>query len=446
MAKKSNIVKKAKGNINLLIIVLLIVSWGCAVISLTSNEEEEAQNALIHQANVYLEDKLYIRAVNNYKSAMSEYTTDNNPQLEIELRDIYLEAGMMEEYYSLLATRVAEGTATEEEYVILTKYYVEEEKYIKALPILQEGIKQFENSEMIQLREQIIYNNSTRTINLPDLRQPSSDWIIPACIDGKWGHVSSTGGTLNDFIYDEITTYSGKYAVVKLNGVYTLIDKSGNWYAVDKVGLDKITDVSGTALVGVKDGKYQIYSRTFKLLCEEAFDNAYLSDNGVYVVQKGDKWAILSAEFEPVTEYIFTDVAVNSKGRVFDGKYAVVNDGSGYCLINADGQPLHEARFVSAKGFEGGLYAVANEQGKWGLANGSGKLIVDYQYGDALSMSSNLAAVEYGGKWGYINRYNTMIIEPEYESVYPFVGNAALAKTEMGTYEVITLKYYDYIK
>ena len=250
----------------------------------------------------------------------------------------------------------------------------------------------------------------------------------------------------NDFIYDEVTNYSGSYAVVKLNGEYILINKSGYKYAVDKVGVDKVTDISSAAIVGVKDGKYQIYSRAFKLLYDEVFENIYLSDNGVYLVQKGGKWAILSAEFEYVTEFIFTDVAVNSKGRGFDGKYAVVNDGTGYCLINAQGEPLHEERFLKAKGFEGGLYAVANEQDKWGLANGSGKLIVDYQYSDVCSMSSNLAAVEFGGKWGYINRYNTMIIEPEYVSAYPFVDNAAIVKTEMGSYEVITLKYYEYIE
>jgi len=446
MAKKSNIVKKTKGSINLLLILLLVVSWLCAIISVTSNEEEEAQNALIKQAKVYLEDKLYIRAVNNYKTALSDYKTDKNPQLEIELRDIYLEAGMMDEYYKLLATRIEKDTATEDEYVILTKYYVESENYIKALPVLQKAKDKFENDEIVQLREQIVYSNSTRTINLLDLRQPAGDWIIPACVDGKWGHVTSTGNTYNDFNYEELTVYCGKYAVAKIDGVYTLIDKSGNWYAVDKVGLDKVTDLSEAAIVGVKDGKYQIYSRAFKLLCEEKFDDIYLSDKGIYLVKKGDKWAILSAEFEPVTDYIFSDVAVNSKGRVFDGDYAVVKEGKGYCLINIEGKPMHEERFADAKGFEGGLFAVADEQGRWGFANGSGKLIVDYQYSDALSMSSDLAAVEYAGKWGYINRYNTMVIEPKYISAYPFVGNAALAKTEMGSYEVITLKYYDYIK
>lgn len=443
MARKSNIVKKTKGTINLLVIVMLAVSWLCAFVTMTADQEAIEQAALIQTAKTYLEDKLYIRAVNNYKTAINDYSTEKNQELETELVSIYLEAGMMDEYYDLIAARIEDGRAAENEYKVLADLYIENGRDTKAISVLKSGIELFESEEMIQMKEQIIYANKARTINLPELKQPADNWLVPAYDGNKWGYVAGDGSALLDFIYEEATQFCEGYAVVKLDGVYTLIDKNGYWNAVDKNGLDLVTDISSSAIVGVKDGKYQIYSRTFKLLSEEAFDYVYMNDNGLYVVQKAGKWAILSSALDPVTDYIYTDVAVNSRGKVFTGNYAMVKDEKGFFLVNKEGTELYQARFAEAKGYEGGLCAVANENGMWGFANSKAEMIVDYQYGDAQSFSCNLGAVEYGGKWGYINRYNAMIIEPEYVQAYPFIEGAAIAETDMGNYQVLTLKYFE---
>lgn len=443
MAKKGNIVKRTKSDIRLLVIVLLAVSWVCVVMNLGVDKEKEEQAALIETAKVYLEDKLYIRAVNNYKTALNDYDTENNALLETELVALYLEAGMMEDYYELIEARVEKGTAAEAEYLELADMYIEEERYTKAIPILKSGIEHYENSQMIEKKEKIIYEHRVKTVNLPELKQPEKNWIVPAFDGEKWGYITNSGDVLLDFIYEEATQFCNGYAVVRLDGVYTLIDENGYWNAIDKIGLDFVTDISESAIVGIKDEKYQIYSRTFQLLSEESYDQVYLNDNGLYMVQKDGKWAILSSDMEPVTDYLFADVAVNSKGKVFSGSYAMVKDERGYCLINQDGEALYEERFADAKGFEGGLCAVADANGKWGFANDNGEIIVDFQYGDVCSFSSNLAAVEYGGFWGYINRHNKMIIEPKYVAAYPFVNNCAIAETEIGNYEILTLRYFE---
>lgn len=446
MARKSNIVKKTKNNINLLVIVLLVVGWLCSVVSLLSNEEEKEQAALVQGAENLLEDKLYIRAVNNYKSALNNYKTDKNLEIQTKLLAVYLEAGMMEEYYDLIEVRMEDGTASAEEYIALADMYITNESYSKAIPVLQTGIDLYQNEDMIQMRESIIYEYRVRAINAADLIHPTTSWIVPVFDGTNWGYVTRDGALVLECIYEEAIPFYAGYAVVKLDGVYTLIDQNGYWNAIDKNGLDMVTDISDTAIVGVKDGKYQIYSRTFQLMSEEVYENIYLNDNGLYVVQQNGKWAILSSELEKITEFIFDDVAVNSRGEVFTGDYAMVKDQNGYFMITTEGKELYANRFDDAKGFEGGLCAVADETGKWGFANGSGELIVDHQYTDARGFSSNLGAVEYAGKWGYINRYNNMIIEAEYVEAYPFMGGSAITKTELGTYDVLTLKNAGLIK
>lgn len=447
MAKKGNIVSRTKSNLILIVLAIFAVIWICAISVATDNSEEEEQLALIKTAKTYMEDKLYIRAVKNYKNAIANYKTEHNETLRKELLAIYLEAEMMGDYYSFITERIADKSAEEAEYVILAKYYMEGRKDTKALEVIQTGIKLFNNEELIAMQEQILYEYRTIDIEYNTLLQPSSEWIIPAFDGEKWGYMTSNGKVMLDNKYEEITYFDGSYAVVKLDGVYTLIDKNGYWNAVDKIPLEKVTDLSSSAIVGVKEGKYKLYTRTFGKLSDEAFDMLYANDNGTYMAKKNDKWALLSSELEEVTKDEFADVALNSQGNVFKGNYGMVKDKGGYFLMNAAGAKLYSARFVNAKGFEGsGNCAVADASGKWGYANSKGDVIIDYQYEDAKSFSDRLGAVKIDGKWGYVNKFNELKIDAVYEEAYPFINGKALVKTEDGIYEIITLKYYDYFE
>lgn len=444
MAKKSNIVRKKKSTINLLVIFILVIGWICTIFTLLDNSEEEEQLAYVQTAQELLADKLYVRAIKNYLSAINDYETEHNTRLEKELETVYFQAGMLDEYYELIEDRISAETADSDEYYTLAQKYIEEERNAQAIAVLQKGIARFEeNGDLIQLQETVRYEYRPRTINLSQVIQPSENWLIPAFDGSKWGYMDADGDTAIDFIYEEATRFAGNYAVVKLDGVYTLIDQSGYWNAVDKNGLEAVTDISDSAIVAVKNGKTQIYSRTFQLLSEETFDTVYLNDNGLVVAQKEGKWAILSESLEPITEYIYTDVVVNSMDDVFFGDFAMVKDEQGYVLVNPEGKPMYEKRFVNAKGYEGGLIAVANEEGKWGYANGYGEQIIDYQYMDAQSFSCGLGAIKFAGKWGYINRYNTRIIEVQYKEAYPFVAGSTLAKTELGNHEILIMKHYE---
>lgn len=443
MAGKKNVVKRAKGLTSMGMILLIIVGWLLCASTLLLNNNLRKQNALIDHARAYLEDKLYIRAAAQYKVALSSYHTEKNLEYETELLEIYKDGGMMEEYYSLIDERIKSGTAGLEEYKDRAQGYLERDAVAKAIPVLKQGIAACQDEELIALYESVRYAYSPVTTEYSTLRMPSSDWYIPAYQGEKWGYIMANGRTALDFLYEDATCFSGNYAVVKLDGVYTLIDKNGYWNAVDKNQLDQVTAIAGKKVIGVKDGKYGIYSNTFSALGSETYENAYLNDNGLIVVQKEGRWAILDSELKAVTGYQFTNVAVNSKGQVFNGNYAVVADEIGYYLINQKGEAYFEARFTDAKGMEEGLFAVADDSGRWGFADEKGELVVACQYEDVFSFSNSLAAVKYAGEWGYINKYNTMVIEPQFTQAYPFLAGKALVTDKLGNYRILSLKYYE---
>ena len=443
MAKKNNLVGGAKAKISLILIAGMAAGWGISGYTVVLQNSVRKQNAMLEKAEEFIPDKLYIRAANQYKEALKAYSTKNNLTYERRLLDIYAEGGMTEEYADLVDDRIEAKTALVDEYLSRAETLIEEESIKRAIRYLQQGIEIYGDSQLVDLCESVKYQYNTNGTDYQEGKLPSENWIIPMWNGEKWGYTGKNGRTNIEFEYDDATRFSGDYAVVKIDGVYTLIDQNGYWNAVDKNGLDQVIDIAGDKIIGVKDGKYGIYSNMFERLNEEDYEDAHLNDNGMVVVKKDGKWAVLDGNMKNVTDFELTDVAVNSRGQVFSGKYAVVADGNGYFLIDQKGKACYEKRFPNAKGYEGGYYAVSDSDGNWGFADEAGENVIPCQYVDAYSFSNQTAAVQYAGKWGYINQYGNMVINAEYSEALPFFNGKAFAYDDQGNIEVLELKYFE---
>lgn len=443
MAKKNNLVGGAKAKISLILIAGMAAGWGISGYTVVLKNSVRKQNAMVEKAEEFIPDKLYIRAANQYKEALKAYSTKNNLTYERRLLDIYAEGGMTEEYADLVDDRIEAKTALVDEYLSRAETLIEEESIKRAIRYLQQGIEIYGDSQLVDLCESVKYQYNTNGTDYQEGKLPSENWIIPMWNGEKWGYTGKNGRTNIEFEYDDATRFSGDYAVVKIDGVYTLIDQNGYWNAVDKNGLDQVIDIAGDKIIGVKDGKYGIYSNMFERLNEEDYEDAHLNDNGMVVVKKDGKWAVLDGNMKNVTDFELTDVAVNSRGQVFSGKYAVVADGNGYFLIDQKGKACYEKRFPNAKGYEGGYYAVSDSDGNWGFADEAGENVIPCQYVDAYSFSNQTAAVQYAGKWGYINQYGNMVINAEYSEALPFLNGKAFAYDDQGNIEVLELKYFE---
>ena len=443
MAKKNNLVGGAKAKISLILIAGMAAGWGISGYTVVLQNSVRKQNAMVEKAEEFIPDKLYIRAANQYKEALKAYSTKNNLTYERRLLDIYAEGGMSEEYADLVDDRIEAKTALVDEYLSRAETLIEEESIKRAIRYLQQGIEIYGDSQLVDLCESVKYQYNTNGTDYQEGKLPSENWIIPMWNGEKWGYTGKNGRTNIEFEYDDATRFSGDYAVVKIDGVYTLIDQNGYWNAVDKNGLDQVIDIAGDKIIGVKDGKYGIYSNMFERLNEEDYEDAHLNDNGMVVVKKDGKWAVLDGNMKNVTDFELTDVAVNSRGQVFSGKYAVVADGNGYFLIDQKGKACYEKRFPNAKGYEGGYYAVSDSDGNWGFADEAGENVIPCQYVDAYSFSNQTAAVQYAGKWGYINQYGNMVINAEYSEALPFLNGKAFAYDDQGNIEVLELKYFE---
>ena len=201
MAKKTNVVNKSKGTMNLLVILIVAVGWLTVVMALTNDEEAKAQEALAQSAEKYMEDKLYIRAVNAYEEALKTYQTERNSEYEERLLAILKEAGMEDKYHARIKDRISKKTATAEEYIELANVEIEEEDYVNAISILKSGLDVCENDEMVSLYESICYFYDIHELNHTTPVTALENWPIPVYNGEKWGYMSKNGKLLLDFQY-----------------------------------------------------------------------------------------------------------------------------------------------------------------------------------------------------------------------------------------------------
>lgn len=438
-----SMVKKKMHLLQLLLVMLMVVSVLMSVGVVLLRDEQGKQARLLQRAGEFYEDKLYMRAISTYQEAVDRYNTPDNPAIESSILQIYKEAGKMKIYYDLIEARIEEKKAQKEEYQELAQHYVDEGRITSAIEILKSGIQQYDDAAMRELYEQIRYEVSGRNTDIAEVKYPKSGWYIPYFDGSLWGYMDSSGSVVLEPKYEEALAFSGNYAVVKIDGVYTLINASGDWYAVDKLGLEAVTGAAGSFIIGKKNGKYGIYTNTFSEVTGAVYDGAVISSNGLCFVKQQGKWGLITSSGEAVLDFVYDDVVQNSCGEAYASGYAVVKDASGYFIIDEKGVQLGESRYADAKGMEGGLLAVADSRGRWGFTDGVSETVIDYQYEDAYSFSCSVAAVKRGNQWGYINTSNAFVIELQYEDAMPFSQGKGIVKS-MGQAEVLTLRYYEY--
>jgi len=434
-------VKKKLSALKLIAVVLVIMGWAVAAVSLIGPDDEKEQMNLVNQAEALVQDKIYVRAIGLYNQALSQYSTDKNQEIEERLLAVYKQAGKITEYEELIVSRIERNTAKTEEYLEIAKKYIDGGNTRTAVSLLQAGVKNTSDQQIIDLYESVRYEHSVAATNYKTVGIYTESGIIAVQDGAKWGYVNNKGKQVLGFAYDDAVQFSGDYAPVKTEGKYVLVNRAGEWFAVDKTGLDKVKSFAGNYMAAVKDGKYALCSITFNPITDFIYDDMILGTSDAHFAKTGDGWIMIDSSGEQIGKTTYQEVLANSQGYAFGFGYATVKDEKGYFLVDASGKECgKDVRFADAKAMENGLWAVADQSGKWGFATGEGDMVVDFKFNDAKSFSGNLAAVKVGLNWGYVNRYGTVVIDTEYDDAYAFVNGTALVK-KGDYYGFLTLKY-----
>ncbi len=430
---------------------VLLVAWVAALGAATDEDLIAEQNALVASADVYAEKDLYIRAIPKYKEALA-IATEQNGTIEEKLMAVYLEYGDYDAYIALVKARMDRGAAAESEYVNVARLYESRGSVENAMATAKEGLARYADStDCKAIYESHRYAYSIRFTAFDEIDATSTGDNFPAKDASGMTMLSGKGKSLmGDARYAYLSRYNKSgYTVVQTEGSYVVLNKAGDRFSIDEVGLSSVRGITASHIIGEKDGKYALYNADF-LIRSDTFDELTLSSGGYLFARSGEKWGVLqenNAKSSPDAEgsiaaFRFDEVALNALDEPFAGGLAAVRYGERWYFVNTAGGNAVPGSFAGARAPEDakGYLAVANDEGLWGFVDRAGNVVIDYQYDDARSFSQNVAAVKRGSDWFYISVDNTPVIESVFYEAGAFHGGAAIAKTPNGT-AILRLEY-----
>lgn len=245
------------------------------------------------------------------------------------------------------------------------------------------------------------------------------------------GVISTTGAIILAPAYKEIKYIgsSDNYAVT-IDGAWTLIKRNGevinNAY--------NYVSIKGENVVVEQEGKYGIITTKGEEKIAPTYENLEYAFSVYYIAKQEGKYGIINIDnqvvipFDYINMYYLEDKNVlvgditQTETILFDSNLAQKLKGlfvfeDEYIKARIDGQnKYYNYRFEEKQNRDlltKNTLFLSEKDGKYGYVNVSGDVVVNYIYDDAKEQNeAGYAAVKQNGKWGVIDRAGKLILEP----------------------------------
>ena len=393
----------------------------------------------ISQARQAAQRDVLVDALQYYEEAI---TLQPSPELYAEVGEMYLSH---EEYASARSWYSKEMMSAypknELTYEIGMKASLAEERIEEAFEIYDiYQTRGLYSNVMEDLINQIRY-----TFSLKGRYEDAGVYIVssqraPVKTDGLWGYAGLDGDLKIRAQYLETGIFTECAPVVDENGEAYFIDSSGNkkitadYFKTFDPGFGKITRFKGmeSGFILATDG--QVWNYYDAETYEEKFGgykDATLITNGVGAVSDGSRWALISAEGNLITDYVYDEVLADGKGFVCRTEGIIVCRNGEYTLVDRSGKTLSRTVYEDARAFYDSTYAAVKKAGRWIFINEKGEELDLGDYQEAESFSDGLAAVKNRNLWGYINLDGEQAIDYQFKEAGPICTlGVGFVKTE----------------
>ena len=236
-------------------------------------------------------------------------------------------------------------------------------------------------------------------------------------LDGKTGYIDTLGNVVIPTIYESGIQFSEGLAAVKLNGKWGYIDTIGrNEIDFKFSGAEHFSNGYTRVMV---DTSWGVINNAGNWIIKPTHEMVEYMNEGFIAIEKDGKWAFFDLNRKKyITKFIYEDLWSFHEGL------AMVKIGKNYGFINTRGKVVLDPiyRQVRMMGFSCGLACVRNQEGKWGYIDKTGKVMIDYQFGEANWFQENKAFVQ--DNWGeqgyFINKNGKRIFDKTFDNVWAF--------------------------
>lgn len=257
-----------------------------------------------------------------------------------------------------------------------------------------------------------------------------------------YGYINKNGNYTIMPTYEDASFFMGKNAAVYHEDEWYMINDTGYKVARTDLPVDSLSFVSNGWILFSLEGKYDYMTSSLIVPQEIRFEDATNFKNRVAAVKKDGKWALINADMELITDYLFDDVLRDEFNTCINNGVIFVQRDGKYYMVDGNGLRITETGFDDARPFAGSDPAAVCVSGLWGFVDAQGNMVIEPQYEAAKSFNIGLGAVCQDGLWGYINTSNVIRMEYQFEDCLSFSGNGITAVKEKGTWRYIKLLSY----
>ncbi len=282
----------------------------------------------------------------------------------------------------------------------------------------------------------------------------SNDFPLPYVAineQGHWGVADSTGKILIEPEYTSIDMVADQYFLATKEQQKFLMDRNGQKLleqGYDNISVEGVAcacdDKQLTFFTLMDQNRYGLFNPQTNVFLSPQFDQLYTYDiigglPHVVEVVAGNKKGVLdvdSGEMVLKPTYDSYDDTATPEG------YWIVREGAQYGLYNyQERKQAFPAQYESLYGLNKGDLLLMSIDGKYGLVDVKGKVVVPAQYGQISPLSNSLYLLttpeaSYPNPYAFYNQTKKKIYAPSYDSVETVYSDQLAVLRDQGRYKL----------
>lgn len=211
---------------------------------------------------------------------------------------------------------------------------------------------------------------------------------------GMYGYLDPSMKVIVPFQYEEASEYCQGRALVRMDGRYGIIDKSGGW--ILKPEYQSLVDMGSYFIVQDEEGTY-LMDAVQKRPLSRKYDEIGRGET-LKPVRLGGKVGFINLTGEEVIRPQYEDCETFA----FWDDHAIVTQGDKWFYIDKSGSRQGDLSFEEAGVFNDEGYAAVKNNGKWGVLKKYGELVIPCVFEEVAIQPKGLAIVRQEGKYGIV--------------------------------------------
>lgn len=421
-------------NIVIILALAIICIWGWSSILTQTVSKSSNYKDYISEADAWVEQGLYQRAILKYEEALQEKETEvlyEKINTAYELRYAEAQEETYDEYYAFLKRAVNAYSGNEkfvDNYVAFCQESGNYKSMYDCLIVAKNSGYDAEKADALILNAK--YAFSLTGSERSGMRQGLGGYYTISR-NNEWGLYSLEDGVEIAMDYEMAGLCNEDGILVLTNEDSRLVNSEGMVFGIFE---DSITDAGIFAegfIPACSNGIYAYYDEFGKKVFGN-YEMAGMFQEGKAAVKQDGKWMLADTEGKEVSAQ-FEEIILDYLGRyVINDVILVKKQSQTYAICDKDLKEQTEIVCDDMDIYTGDEGIAFLKDGKWGFVSTKGDVMITPQYDEAKSFSNGIAAVKQNGLWGFVDKNENLVIDYQFSDVgYMQENGLCLVRTDI---------------